>query len=725
MADIAALGISVSSNGISEASKGLNDLAGSADKAEKSSGAAARAATTMATGVGATKGASEAASVAVSRLATSQNNLVAGANGATTSLARMTAAANQNSAAMSSLGSSSSRSSTGLRMASLQLSQVAQQTQVTGNFIQALAIQLPDLALGFGPIGIGLGIAAGAALQFFGAIISGGEDSAKTLADQTKLIQATAEAWSEAVPALRDYVDQLERAADVGNLQKVTSDQTVKGVKDISAALSDFVSQNSLISDLMQKAALSPMSPLHDLGIAYRDLRQSITDAANAAAEYQSKAKDGTATFRDLEAAQQAASNVLTSFKDVQAAATEAAARTGSANVTTFANSFDSVVGKITGALAVLSQFQNQAGSALNTAASLQSQLQNTIQNAANPSNFYDRSVPNNAVRGDDGRFIGVPTPGARPSQESFAVPKVKAASTKQDEYASALRSTNDRTKALQAETAAQGALNPLISDYGYALAKAKTSSELMAAAEKQKVAITPQVIAQIDQTSSALARATAEQNKQTEAIQKSRQYVDFLKSTTAGFVNDLRQGLRNGEGFWKSFGSAALNVFDRITDRLLNQVLDAIFKVGDAAGGLGGSGGIFGGILKLFGLGGASQMSIASSGGIGMYASGTNSAPSGLAVVGEKGPELVRFRGGEQVIPNHRLQSAANQNSRGSDGNGGGTVHVDASTTISAPGADAAALAQLRADMAKRDAELPAKVVTYVKEAQKRRMLN
>lgn len=37
-------------------------------------------------------------------------------------------------------------------------------------------------------------------------------------------------------------------------------------------------------------------------------------------------------------------------------------------------------------------------------------------------------------------------------------------------------------------------------------------------------------------------------------------------------------------------------------------------------------------------------------------FASGTFSAPSGMAWVGENGPELVNFRGGEQVIPNHAL---------------------------------------------------------------------
>lgn len=39
-------------------------------------------------------------------------------------------------------------------------------------------------------------------------------------------------------------------------------------------------------------------------------------------------------------------------------------------------------------------------------------------------------------------------------------------------------------------------------------------------------------------------------------------------------------------------------------------------------------------------------------------YASGTTSALSGLHIVGERGPELVRFRGGEQVFNNRDTMS-------------------------------------------------------------------
>ena len=41
------------------------------------------------------------------------------------------------------------------------------------------------------------------------------------------------------------------------------------------------------------------------------------------------------------------------------------------------------------------------------------------------------------------------------------------------------------------------------------------------------------------------------------------------------------------------------------------------------------------------------------------LFANGTPSAPKGLAIVGEAGPELVNFRGGEQVLNNRNTQKA------------------------------------------------------------------
>ncbi|MFC6487370.1 hypothetical protein [Nitratireductor sp. GCM10026969] len=63
-------------------------------------------------------------------------------------------------------------------------------------------------------------------------------------------------------------------------------------------------------------------------------------------------------------------------------------------------------------------------------------------------------------------------------------------------------------------------------------------------------------------------------------------------------------------------------------------------------------------------------------------FANGTSSAPGGLAIVGERGPELVNLPRGSQVVPNHRMPM------------GGTSVTINA--PINAPGADAAQLARV-----------------------------
>ncbi len=53
----------------------------------------------------------------------------------------------------------------------------------------------------------------------------------------------------------------------------------------------------------------------------------------------------------------------------------------------------------------------------------------------------------------------------------------------------------------------------------------------------------------------------------------------------------------------------------------------------------------------------------------LGWWAKGTNNAPAGLAIVGEAGPELVKFRGGEQVL-NNRSTNKALENMGGKTNN-------------------------------------------------------
>ncbi|MBX4870576.1 phage tail tape measure protein [Rhizobium bangladeshense] len=83
----------------------------------------------------------------------------------------------------------------------------------------------------------------------------------------------------------------------------------------------------------------------------------------------------------------------------------------------------------------------------------------------------------------------------------------------------------------------------------------------------------------------------------------------------------------------------------------------------GAAAGSGGGGGGLFGWLGSLFGGGG--QFAKAQAGLLkpGLFADGTNYAPGGLAIVGERGPELVNLPQGSQVFNTNRSAQMMSDN--------------------------------------------------------------
>ncbi|TDR34662.1 phage tail tape measure protein [Aquamicrobium defluvii] len=114
------------------------------------------------------------------------------------------------------------------------------------------------------------------------------------------------------------------------------------------------------------------------------------------------------------------------------------------------------------------------------------------------------------------------------------------------------------------------------------------------------------------------------------ETVDKSAEAaMKFARDLVGGFVSDLRSGLEQGKGFWRSFGDAALNALNKIVDKLLNDVLDALFQVNSASSGAGGGGGFLGGLLggigKIFGFAKG-----------GYTGPGTDSQPAGIVHAGE-----------------------------------------------------------------------------------------
>jgi phage-related tail protein len=137
--------------------------------------------------------------------------------------------------------------------------------------------------------------------------------------------------------------------------------------------------------------------------------------------------------------------------------------------------------------------------------------------------------------------------------------------------------------------------------------------------------------------------------------------------------IDETREAISAMDEFRSSFEDfvvAAANGKASFKD-FADMVIQQIFRMGAAAltaklfGDPGTSGGgLFGGLLAAF-FGSGSSASVGTGVGSGItvpgYASGTDFAPGGFALVGERGPELVHLPRGSQVTPNNRLGSMGN----------------------------------------------------------------
>ncbi len=185
------------------------------------------------------------------------------------------------------------------------------------------------------------------------------------------------------------------------------------------------------------------------------------------------------------------------------------------------------------------------------------------------------------------------------------------------------------------------------------AAARLRYEQELLNDAANDNIKLTPQQTAELKRLAGEMAAAEAETSKLQESF-------DFARDVAGGFVSDIRQGLEDGKGLFKSFADAAVGALNRVIDKIMNEALDALFQLGSAgSGGKSGGGGFLGGIGTFF----SSLFS-------GFFAKG-GLIPSGtFGIVGEKGPEpVIGTSRGAMVLPNSSL--------KGAQGGGEGGMHI------------------------------------------------
>ncbi|MGQ3280931.1 MAG: hypothetical protein ACT6WE_30970 [Shinella sp.] len=310
------------------------------------------------------------------------------------------------------------------RLMAMQLSQVAQQASATGNWLQALAIQLPDLVLGFGPIGIAAGAAAGAVLAYF-ASYEGGDDANEILKEQEELIRRVADVWGDAVPALQEYIAQIERAREVTDLiaaADVAASSKWQVAREDVQDLSDQLSV--LLVDLQQAGAED----------------ETILKLQDAFSKVQEAVADG----RDD----------VTAMKDVQDALADAVQQTGIPALADFATAFGSLAQSISGAIRGAQVFKQEAIQALTLVGN---QLGTLSPLFSEDGQFFS---------GDDFTPRDPPTPDRRPLIELDGLPGEfskkgrkggRRGKSEADMYDDIVKSAERRIASLQAEHDALG----------------------------------------------------------------------------------------------------------------------------------------------------------------------------------------------------------------------------------------------------------------------------
>lgn len=101
--------------------------------------------------------------------------------------------------------------SNGLRMLALQLNQVGSQGAVTGNYLQALSIQLPDLLLAFGTFGALLGTVAGPLSMFAVGLLNSADATDELVKSLTETSASLGSVRSD-MDALRDLQEKYTQA---------------------------------------------------------------------------------------------------------------------------------------------------------------------------------------------------------------------------------------------------------------------------------------------------------------------------------------------------------------------------------------------------------------------------------------------------------------------------------------------------------------------------------
>ncbi|ETD86683.1 phage tail tape measure protein [Rhodobacter capsulatus] len=284
-----------------------------------------------------------------------------------------------------------------------QFSQVLQMGQATGNYVQALAIQIPDMAMGFGTLGIAVGAVAGVSLpllvNMFTGASTGGKELEKTVSETNEAFDAYARYAEIAAMQTLELKEKFHGFASevqgfAGYMKGLETSKALDGLSDsIDPLKGQLLGIQQTFAELtkaqaaLENAQSNPMASSEQV-LLYADNVRMLQEEADAAA-----AKLGMSA----EEARQLADamddvGASTSFVDMAASAS-----TALAIIQQIYPSAEDVPVPLRDAVAALADMQRRAAEAsdsLTVAQTMGDALMTALDSAAGAASMLGASVP-------------------------------------------------------------------------------------------------------------------------------------------------------------------------------------------------------------------------------------------------------------------------------------------------------------------------------------------
>tara|TARA_A100001391_G_scaffold50885_1_gene30946 strand:- start:26954 stop:29257 length:2304 start_codon:yes stop_codon:yes gene_type:complete len=439
----------------------------------------------------------------------------------------------------------------GLMMASgqspllLALQQGTQVSQVIGPMgaagaVKALGSAFLSVISPVSLLTIGVIAAGAAAFQYFSSVLTDGRDSSRVIEEQEDLIRSVAERWGDATPALKAYVDELERAQDAEDRQAAVGSA-------IDQAFADLRNQ---LPDLRGELANARVD-LQDLG----EEASSISALQNAFDDFARGVEDGTATTEELDEvlsilANTTGSTIVPSLVNLQsvlssvsAALAEASQR--AADFRADLPGIGSAIERGLGALADTSEFISEQ-QRLNSLTAEQLDLEREIERVRS-----DASQTGAFLSEEAATQIAKDRLAAEERRSELARLNRPSRSDEVSAYERVTKSIEEKIDALHIEQVAMGLGEE-------AALRFVTAMEMVRAAEEDGVVVTAALLAEINALAGEFAAAEGVAGRfADDAFDLAEELEDAFEGVGSGIVKAMREG-----------GDVAGNVFDMLIDK-------------------------------------------------------------------------------------------------------------------------------------------------------------